>query len=199
VKTSIYLPDDLAEQVRAFKIAMSEVAQAALRQAVADAEAMAEAKAQLGPDVEVAVARMRGILADEERAREAERSSGRNVGIRWARDYASPRELAEFASSSPPGRVFASHSLHRFCADQPELTRSVERYSSHLVIDITHKPWWAGFHQGAATVWEALRPILDRRARPGAGPPGTDQVSSRSRTRTRASAGGAGSGQAAAG
>jgi len=166
VKTSIYLPDELARQVRVFKIPMSEVAQAALRQAVADAEAVAQARAQIGPEIEVAVSRLRGLLADEERAREAERNTGRAVGIAWARDYATPQELREFASSSPPSRVFASHSLHRFCADLPELTRGVERYSSHLVIDVAHKPWWAGFRQGAAMIWEAVQPILDRQPRP---------------------------------
>jgi post-segregation antitoxin (ccd killing protein) len=63
LKTSIYLPDDLAEQVRAHGIPMSEVVQAALRQAVAEAEAIAQAKAQVMPDIEVAVVRLQGLLA----------------------------------------------------------------------------------------------------------------------------------------
>lgn len=167
MKTSIYLPDELARQVRAHKIPMSEIVQAALRQAVADAEAAAQAKAQVGPDAEVAVTRLRGLMAEEERARQAERDTGKRAGIAWARDYATPRELREFAGSSPPGRVFASHSLHRFCGDQPELARGVERYSSHLVIDIAHKPWWAGFRQGTALMWEAVQPILDHEPRSG--------------------------------
>src|SRR5215469_13171723 len=36
-KTSIYLPDELAREVRAYRISVSEVSQAALRQAVSEA------------------------------------------------------------------------------------------------------------------------------------------------------------------
>lgn len=162
LKTSIYLPDDLAEQVRAFGIPMSEVVQAALRQAVADAEAMELAKAKVGPEIEPAVARLRGILAEEERAWEAERVEGREIGVIWARDYATPKELREVASSRPPGNVFASHSLHRLRDDRPELAHRVGNSRRLIQVDVTGRPWWAGFQQGAAMVWEAVQPILER-------------------------------------
>jgi post-segregation antitoxin (ccd killing protein) len=165
MKTSIYLPDDLAEQVRAFRIPMSEVAQAALRQAVADAEALAQAKAQIGPDVQAAVTRLSGILADEERTREEVRATGRTVGVLWARDYATPHELKEMAGSYPPTRVRRLHSLFRLCEDEPELTQPITR-GKHLAYVNVSSPWWAGFCQGAVAVWEAVRPILEHQMQP---------------------------------
>jgi post-segregation antitoxin (ccd killing protein) len=56
-KTSIYLPDDLAAQARAYGISISAVSQAALRQAVAAArdkeelmDGMTEIRVQTGPE-----------------------------------------------------------------------------------------------------------------------------------------------------
>ncbi len=162
MKTSVYLPDDLAARVRALGIPMSEVVQAALRQAVADAEAIEQAKAQIMPDIEVAVTRLRGILAEEERARQAERAKGRDVGVVWARDYATPRELKEMTSSFPPPKANESHSLSRFCDEHPELTEPAKRIGATVRLDIARSPWWAGFRHGAAEVWEAVQPILER-------------------------------------
>jgi hypothetical protein len=166
LKTSVYLPDDLAEQVRAFRIPMSEVVQAALRQAVADAEAMELAKAKIGPEIEPAVVRLRGILAEEERARDAERAEGRDVGIIWARDYATPMELRVFTSSLPPPFVSGSHSLCRLRVDQPELSARLGHSRTSIQIDVQGRPWWKGFQQGAAMVWEAVQPILEREKQP---------------------------------
>jgi hypothetical protein len=165
VKTSIYLPDDLAEQVKAHGISMSEVVQAALRQAVADADSMAQAQASIRPDVEVAVHRMRQILAEEERQREEVRSAGRPAGIKWARDYATPRELKEFVSRPVPMGVTKSHSLIRFFDDQPQWANSVKRGAARIYVDYSH-PWWAGFEQGATMVWDAVQPILERDTQP---------------------------------
>jgi post-segregation antitoxin (ccd killing protein) len=164
VKTSIYLPDDLAERVRALGIPVSEVAQAALRKAVADAEALAAARAQaeISAGIEKAVSRMQQILAEEERKREAVRADGRAVGIRWATEFATPRELREMTSLFPPSRLPSTHSLFKLRGEEPDIRSQVKGSSTVIFVGAERSPWWAGFHQGAVLVWEAVKPLIEQ-------------------------------------
>src|SRR5260370_2000175 len=89
-KTSIYLPDDLAEQVRARGIPVSEVAQAALRQAVKEAEL----KENMMTDIHAVAER----LSETQRQARDKSGSGnpriREEGREFGRTLAAPDVLA---------------------------------------------------------------------------------------------------------
>ena len=94
-KTSIYLPGDLAEQVRAHGIPVSEVAQAALRQAVRDAQI----KENLMTDVQAVAERMRGLQRDADEQVRQQAEHVRSLGVKWA------QEDGERGSAAVRGRV----------------------------------------------------------------------------------------------
>src|SRR5690606_9171452 len=91
LKTSIYLPDDLAKQVRAHGIPISEVTQTALRRAVH----AATIRENVVTDIQAVAERLRGTIDQSELD---SRDRGRRDGISWAKDHATAGELAQVAN-----------------------------------------------------------------------------------------------------
>jgi post-segregation antitoxin (ccd killing protein) len=85
-KLTIYLPDQLAADVKAAGISVSPVCQQALQQ-----EVRVMATRQI-TDAEISAAAKRLISEEGDEAREA-RSQGTSDGRRWALHWASPAEL----------------------------------------------------------------------------------------------------------
>jgi post-segregation antitoxin (ccd killing protein) len=142
-KTSIYLPDDLAEQVRKHGISISEVTQEALRRAVE----RAQMKENVMTGIDAVAERLRGTIDEEERQH---REEGREDGIAWAREYATARELEDMASYDGSGGAFQDHSLVDFLS-----SKDGQNYVS-IRVEI-EDPYWGGFIDGAGEVWEAVR------------------------------------------
>ncbi|MFD4788881.1 hypothetical protein ACFWN1_17860 [Streptomyces sp. NPDC058459] len=84
------MPDGLAEQVRARDLPISSICQDALRKAVD----LAEKKEQIMSDMQAVVERLRGTQ-DEERQHHVD--EGRELGILWAKEYATASELRKVA------------------------------------------------------------------------------------------------------
>jgi len=83
---TIYLPDALADEVKAARVAVSPICQEALRREVERMQLAARAD----DDVKAAARRLRAARSDEETA-EIER--GRTAGRAWALQRAMPSEL----------------------------------------------------------------------------------------------------------
>lgn len=143
MKTSIYLPDGLAEQVRTHGISISEVAQAALRQAVRTAQE----REQVVNGIERVAERLRGTISTTERERMQE---GRGYGARWARDWATARELEDLSN----GKVDPAD------LDLTEFYKSVEPPKTPAFDDPDADPFFDGFMAAAGEVWEAVMMLL---------------------------------------
>jgi len=89
-KVTIYLPDRLEEAVRAHGIRMSAVCQRALEQEVKQLEL----RQQATDDIEKVAERLKGTRQQQE---ERERASGFNLGVRWAKQWATLDELRDLA------------------------------------------------------------------------------------------------------
>jgi hypothetical protein len=143
-KTSIYLPDDLAEQVRAHGIPVSEVAQAALRQAVR----AAEIKENAMTDIQAVADRLKGIIAEQAKVEQDKAERIRGHGTEWAREDADARELEYVATYDGPAADFLLPTSMVFFTPGKEVPGGPDR------------PYWSDFQAGAREVWEAVRPLL---------------------------------------
>jgi hypothetical protein len=146
MKTSVYVPDDLAKQVRAHGISISEVTHAALRQAV---EA-ASLRDRVMTDINAVAERLRSTIAEEDRRKYEE---GRADGIEWAREYATANELEHMASYDFTGGDFEDHSVVDFMSTKESFTVTSVRP------DIDDE-YWTGFIAGAQQVWDAVWRLL---------------------------------------
>lgn len=146
MKTSIYLPDELAEQLRAYDISISAVAQAALRRAVHAAQIQQKAVI----DIEAVAARLRGTV-DEDRQRFED---GHADGLSWARNLATVTELRNLAQETV-GRYLElrNHTLVEFLRAQQSMD------AESVTVDLDD-PYWKGFRAAATDVWEAVHPLL---------------------------------------
>ena len=142
-KTSIYLPDELAEQVRAHGIPVSEVAQAALRQAVKDAQI----KENLMTDIQAVAERMRGLQRDADEQARAEAEYVRSLGVKWAQETASAEALQYVAEwdNDRPADTFQSMATMTYGAGYPGSPKGQH---------------WAEFQAGAREIWEQVRPLV---------------------------------------
>lgn len=140
---NISVPDELAEQVRTHKIAISETCQRALRKAVDDAQT-ADA---IMTDIDAVTARLRGTVDDDERKL---REEGRQDGIEWAKKYATANELEHMASyDGSGGRFERDHSLVTFRSDKD---------NQHIIsvgLEV-EEPYGDGFVEGAGEIWDAV-------------------------------------------
>ncbi len=143
MKTSIYLPDDLAEQVRAHGISISEVAQAALRRAIRTARA----REQIVTDIERVAERLRGTVVTAERERMQE---GRAYGAMWARDFATARELEDLTTGK----------IDPVDLDLSSFYRSVDAPKTAPFANPDSDPFYDGFMAAAGEVWEAVMNLL---------------------------------------
>ena len=173
-KTSIYLPDDLAEQVRAHGIPVSEVAQTALRQAVRDAEI----KENVMTDLQAVAERLhanRGAVTEADQARAAKVQAW---GDKWARTAASADDLEYVVTFSDAADDFRPPvSLISFAESETQREhRAAGRPGMPGSWDVPTSPddrYWPDFRRGAREIWNAVSPLLDeldkRDAAPDAG------------------------------
>jgi hypothetical protein len=102
LKTSIYLPDELAEQVRVHGISITEVAQTALRHAVR----AAIIRENVMTDIQAVAERLPSTI---DRSSLDSRDGDRRDGIRWAREHATTGELEQLAHSATARWWSATH------------------------------------------------------------------------------------------
>jgi hypothetical protein len=108
-KVTIYLPDQLEDAVRAHDIGMSAVCQRALEQEVREVEL----RQQAADDLQKVAERLRGTQQQQE---DRERASGFDLGVRWARQWATLEELQALAVVNSQNwtawMIDESHSLY---------------------------------------------------------------------------------------
>jgi post-segregation antitoxin (ccd killing protein) len=160
-KTSLYLPDDLAEQVRAHGISISEVAQAALRQAVKDARIKENAMT----DLQAVAERLHATRATAIEAERARAAAARAYGIKWARTAASADDLEYVVGySDAPEDFYRPPSLVPFVsAENERALRAADGTGLPLPSDVPAGPddrYWLDFRLGALEVWNAVAPLL---------------------------------------
>lgn len=147
MKTSIYLPDELAEQVRAHGISISEVTQAALRQAV---HAAMIDQSILG-DIDAVAERLRSTI---DQTAKHQYEGGWRDGVLWAKQYATAGELAGLATLDTRAvHLEPPHSLIDFSSSR-------EGQKLIGVTVFTEDPYWNGFTKGVGEVWQAVQPLL---------------------------------------
>jgi hypothetical protein len=147
-KTSVYLPDELAEQARACGVPISEVTQAAVRWAVREAQL----KSAVLDDISAVAERL-----NESRRRAAQKSKEQDLraraqGSEWARSLANADELEYVATFARPGSYSIPVSLLSIMhaqtgpwADAPVVPQDVR---------------WEYFQAGACEIWDAVKPLL---------------------------------------
>ncbi len=135
-KTSIYLPDDLAEHVRTYGISISEVAQGALRQAVE----MAHLRESVMTDMQAVAERLRQTRRADAAAEQATNDKARQAGSKWARETATAAELEYVATFDGPFSGF--------------------RTPNSMIGHAPNDKRWPHFQAGAREIWEAVRPML---------------------------------------
>lgn len=171
-KTSIYLPDDLAEQVRAHGIAVSEVAQDALRRAVS----AAEIKENVMTDVQAVADRLNAAIAARNEAGRAKAGRVRAYGAKWARTTADARDLEYVATYNGHLEEYrAPVSLIVFISSENEREhREAGRVGLPGPSGIPTEPetqYWDDLQAGAREVWEAVQPLLTEPSGVGDTPP----------------------------
>jgi post-segregation antitoxin (ccd killing protein) len=160
-KTSLYLPDDLAEQVRAHDISISEVAQAALRQAVKAAEIKENVMTDLQADAE----RLQATRAEAIEADVAKAAKARAYGAKWARTAASFAEFEYVVTYSDAPEDFSTPaSLVAFISGENEREhRAAGGTGLPGPSDVPTRPdgrYWPDLRAGARDVWNAVFPLL---------------------------------------
>jgi Post-segregation antitoxin CcdA len=136
-KTTIYLPDPLAGEVKSAGINVSAVCQKALEQEVR----RMEARAAVTNDLAAVEARLRDTIDEEDKE---EYDKGFAEGAAWARDVASFRELEDVAGL---------RETHWSSAQLPEsLTNFLEWSSAH----VEPGPTVDGVIDGAGTIYDAV-------------------------------------------
>jgi hypothetical protein len=171
-KTSLYLSDELAEQVRTHGISISEVAQAALRQAVKSAELKESVMTDLQAVAErLQATRIEAIEAEVEKAAKA-----RAYGTKWARTAASFAELEYVVTYSDAPEDFNTPvSLVAFISDEDR--REHHAAGGTGLPDPSHVPtrpdrrYWPDLRAGAREVWNAVFPLLMELDKQGASRP----------------------------
>lgn len=149
-KTSIYLPDDLAEQARAYSVPMSEVAQNAVRLAVDEARTKENVMTDLQAVAE-RLAETRRVDADKAHAEDVRVKA---KGSEWARRLATAAELSYVAGfDGSPATYHAPPSLFdlQFISRHPEWTGLPTGPG---------KERWECFRTGAREVWDAVQPLM---------------------------------------
>jgi post-segregation antitoxin (ccd killing protein) len=140
-KTSVYLPDELAEQAKAYGIPVSEVVQAAVRQAVRAAQIEENVMTDIS-----AVAERRGSPAPWPKARAH--------GAEWARRHATATELEYMAEYGGRAERFLVPTSLIFY-------ESEERNRDGASVPCRPAdPFWSEFRAGAREVWDTAQPLL---------------------------------------
>jgi post-segregation antitoxin (ccd killing protein) len=159
-KTSVYLPDDLAEQARARGIPISEVAQAAVRRAVKEAQL----KEEVMTDIQAVAERLRETQRQAAERSRLEDMRVHSKGAEWARAYAIAPDLEYVATFYGQRDDFRPPSGPLALPFGPGWDG---------MPDGPGQDRWEQFQAGAREVWEAVKPLLVESggATPGIGDP----------------------------
>ncbi|MFF3872930.1 type II toxin-antitoxin system CcdA family antitoxin [Streptomyces sp. NPDC001978] len=142
---NISVPDPLAEQVRARDLPISAICQEALRKAVE----LDEKKEQLMSDIQAVVDRLRGTL-NEERQRHTD--EGRELGILWAKQYATAAELRQVAEGD-------GEDFERGIGTGASIAQFYEEVENNYDEEYSEEHN-DGFAAGAREVWEAVKELI---------------------------------------
>ncbi|CAL9499308.1 type II toxin-antitoxin system CcdA family antitoxin [Streptomyces sp. enrichment culture] len=153
-KINVYVPDALAERIKAVGISVSPVCQRALEEEVRRMEAQQKASAEL---LEVA-ARLRAtrhdsVLDGEKGAR------GYETGLDWARNTATYEELSEMAGLGTHGwtvlPILGQHSM------VPLLREEGYPQDAHGGFELSvQDPWVRGMVTACGDVWREVEPVI---------------------------------------
>lgn len=151
MRMNISVPDELADQVRARDLPISSICQDALRKAV-DA---AEKKEQIMSNMQAVIERLRGTQDDEKKAAF---DAGRELGITWAKDWASATDLQRVAQSD---RLTWENNMG-FGGDTDaniqEFRDEIQRAGSDYEFNADYADEdTEGFIVGAGEVWDAVK------------------------------------------
>lgn len=153
-KVTIYLPDGLADRVKALDLSVSPVCQGALEEEVDKLAAVKDATR----DMEKVAARLRETIKDDE---VESRKQGFLDGTEWAREVATMSELRRVAGTARDyGRLQLP--MERCLADYvPQLWerrfRTDQRWTGW---DVDSEAYLEGFIDAAATVYRGVAPLL---------------------------------------
>ncbi|MFD9651761.1 type II toxin-antitoxin system CcdA family antitoxin [Streptomyces mirabilis] len=145
MRMNISVPDELAEQVRARDLPISSICQDALREAVESHDK----KERTMTDIQAVVERLRGTQ-NEQRQRHID--EGRELGILWAKQYATADELRKVAEGDGQDYeqgIGSSAGIAEFYAEV-ENDYDEEYQEEHN----------DAFVEGAREVWEAVKSSL---------------------------------------
>lgn len=145
-KTSIYLPDDLAEQVRAHGIPISEIVQRALRQAVHEAQI----KEKVMTDIQAVAERLKlQQEKDSEAARLADATAAANaraLGATWAQTTATAEEIKYVATYDGHASDYRAP-MSLFLSSPTSYTGPTREH-------------WADLQDAVREIWEQVKPLL---------------------------------------
>ncbi|MER6355680.1 type II toxin-antitoxin system CcdA family antitoxin [Streptomyces sp. NPDC001634] len=145
MRMNISVPDELAEQVRARDLPISSICQDALRKAVD----LAEKKEQIMTDMQAVVERLRATQ-NEERQRHID--EGRELGILWAKQYATADELRQVAEGDGEDYERGIGSGAGIAEFYQEVENNYDEEYQEEHND--------AFVEGAREVWEAVKHLL---------------------------------------
>lgn len=145
MRMNISVPDELADQVRTRNLPTSSICQDALREAVETHDK----KERTMADIQAVAERLRGTQNEERQRHTAE---GRELGILWAKEYATADELrkvAEGDSHDYEHGIGTSAGIAEFYAEV-ENDYDEEYQEEHN----------DAFVEGAREVWDAVKSLL---------------------------------------
>lgn len=152
-KLTIYVPPDLAAQVKEADLNVSQVCQAALRAEVTERATLRSS------EIDDVIARLRAT-EDEEDARTARaQARWRRLGAKWAKERATLRELRAMLHLHPEvpwltWQVPEDHSIRDFFAEEEGWDRDFRE-------ELDRDPSLVWFVEGALDVLERVGPLLD--------------------------------------
>ncbi len=146
-KVNVYLPDNMAAEVKAAQLSLSPICQRAIREELDRVSAIKAAS----KDLRAVAERLRNTIDEEDRGM---RQEGYNDGVAWAREYATADELQYVAQDFDPDR-------DRFDGDHSIVAFVAARDGENVIsVGAEPGPYWDGFADGAREVFGQVRPLL---------------------------------------
>ncbi|MEV7802322.1 type II toxin-antitoxin system CcdA family antitoxin [Microbispora sp. NPDC088329] len=142
---NISVPEELAEQVRAYDLPISGICQDALGEAVR--RARLEEKVMDG--IEAVAERLQATLPEIVRKKYEQ---GYDVGVRWAKKEASVYQLKLAAGEVPNAHWQSDETIVELTCD-PYIGEDPDGYE-------LERAYERGVLEGASEVWSAARPLL---------------------------------------
>ncbi|KUO15271.1 type II toxin-antitoxin system CcdA family antitoxin [Streptomyces dysideae] len=153
-KINVYVPDALAERVKAAGISVSPICQRALEEEVRRMEAQQKASAEL---LEVA-ARLRATQPEAGIGGE-EGSRGHQAGLNWARTTATYEELSEMAGLGLHGWSVLPVPGHHTMVPALREAGYPQQANEEFELSI-QDPWVRGMVSACVDVWREVAPVI---------------------------------------